>query len=155
MAICKLGVLGKITRATNKRPVRYYIRHGISSLLIICCFMLISASTSFANPAPQINLKSWKPASDEYWIRVDKPALRLSLFKGSTQVKNWPVAIGRGRGKIKKTRRDFITPAGTYEIWRVVQNARKLVWDPRIFGEPGKPTAGVYGAKLISFHNQL
>lgn len=108
-------------------------------------FLLICSASAFAN--------SWEPSSDEYWIRVSKPTLKLSLYKGQTLLKSWPVAIGRGRGKVKHSRRDFITPAGKYEIWRVVQNARNLVWDPGIFNEPGRPRKGVYGAKLISFRN--
>ncbi|MDO5116069.1 MAG: L,D-transpeptidase [Synergistaceae bacterium] len=95
----------------------------------------------------------WSPKADEYWIKVNKEQLRLTLYKGHETVKSWPVSVGRGRGKTKKSRLDLITPTGTYTIYRVVHDAEKLVFDPAWFNEEGEPSAGVYGTKLISFHN--
>ncbi len=97
--------------------------------------------------------KQFVPKAEEYWIKIDKNKLRLYLYKGGdTVVKSYPVAIGRGVG-VKKTRTDLITPVGTFKIWRVVQDATQLVYDPSWFGEPGEPQKGAYGAKLISFYN--
>ncbi len=96
----------------------------------------------------------WSPEKEELWLKIDKGALRIYLMKGADQVlQSYPVAIGRGKGSVKKSRFDLITPEGTFEIWRVVQNARELVYDPSWFNEPGEPKKGVYGAKLISFRN--
>ncbi|MEG1603400.1 MAG: L,D-transpeptidase, partial [Cloacibacillus sp.] len=52
----------------------------------------------------------WNPKQDEYWIRINKQQLRLSLVKGESVVKSWPVSIGKGRGKEKTSRMDLITP---------------------------------------------
>lgn len=98
--------------------------------------------------------EKWYPQEGELWIRIDKQRLKLDLIEGEdTILKTYGVAIGRGKGTVKKSRFDFITPAGEYTIWRVVQNAKNLVYDPKWFNEPGKPQKGVYGSKLISFHN--
>jgi len=97
--------------------------------------------------------EGWTPGSDEYWIRINKARLQLTLYKGKSSVVSYPVAIGRGRGTVKKSRFDFITPAGSYTIWRVIQDAKKIKYDPSWFNEPGEAKAGVYGSKLISFRN--
>lgn len=97
---------------------------------------------------------AWSPKTDEYWIRINKEKVRLTLFRGNDAVKSWPVSVGRGRGKVKTSRMDLITPTGTYTIYRVLQDASKLVYDPAWFNEPGEPSEGVYGSKLISFYNK-
>lgn len=97
---------------------------------------------------------NWSPAKDEYWIQVNKEQLRISLFKGYEPQKSWYVSVGRGVGTIKKSRFDFITPTGTYTIYRTIKDASKIVYDPSWFDEPGEPTEGVYGSKLISFYNK-
>lgn len=97
--------------------------------------------------------QSYSPSSGELWIKVDKEKLRLYLMRGTDDViKSYPVAIGRGEG-IKKSRTDLITPVGVFKIWRVIHDATQLVYDPKWFGEPGKPQKGAYGSKLISFYN--
>ena len=88
-----------------------------------------------------------------YWIKINKEKLRLYLYQGDNPVKSWPVSIGKGKGTEKTSRFDLITPHGTFKIWRVIQDASKLVYDPAWFNEPGEPSAGVYGSKLISFYN--
>ena len=96
---------------------------------------------------------TFTPAADELWIKIDKNRLRLYLYKGDkTILKHYRVAIGRKSG-VKKSRTDLITPSGLFKIRRIVQDATQLVYDPKWFGEPGKPQKGVYGAKLISFYN--
>ncbi len=96
----------------------------------------------------------WVPKADEYWIQVNKEQLRLSLYKGREVQKSWYVSIGKGKGTEKTSRMDLITPAGTYTIYRVVEDASKLVFDPKWFAEEGEPQEGVYGTKLISFYNK-
>lgn len=103
--------------------------------------------------AAAASAESWSPKPDELWIKINKQQLRLSLLKGHNVVKSWPVSVGKGRGPVKTSRMDFITPVGTYRIYRVVQDAEKLVFDPAWFNEPGEAKAGVYGTKLISFYN--
>ncbi|MDO4988402.1 MAG: L,D-transpeptidase [Synergistes sp.] len=115
-------------------------------ILFLAVFIILAAFA--AAPA-----NAWEPKQDEYWIRVNKEKLRLYLRKGEDVVKSWPVSIGRGKGTVKTSRFDLITPTGTYTIYRVVQDAEKLVFDPAWFNEEGKPSAGVYGTKLISFYN--
>ncbi len=96
---------------------------------------------------------AFTPKENELWIKIDKSRLRLYLYKGDkTILKHYRVAIGRRSG-VKKSRTDLITPSGQFKIRRIVQNATTLVYDPKWFGEPGKPQKGVYGAKLISFYN--
>jgi lipoprotein-anchoring transpeptidase ErfK/SrfK len=96
---------------------------------------------------------SYSASPNELWIKIDKNKLRLYLCKGNDAVlKTYPVAIGRGVGT-KKSRTDLITPTGLFKIWRVVEDATQLVYDPKWFGEPGEPQKGAYGAKLISFYN--
>ena len=96
----------------------------------------------------------WVPKADEYWIQVNKEQLRLSLYKGREVQKSWYVSIGKGKCTEKTSRMDLITPAGTYTIYRVVEDASKLVFDPKWFAEEGEPQEGVYGTKLISFYNK-
>ena len=96
----------------------------------------------------------WVPKADEYWIQVNKEQLRLSLYKGREVQKSWYVSIGKGKGTEKTSRMDLITPAVTYTIYRVVEDASKLVFDPKWFAEEGEPQEGVYGTKLISFYNK-
>ncbi|MDO5563366.1 MAG: L,D-transpeptidase [Synergistaceae bacterium] len=78
----------------------------------------------------------------------------MTLYKGAEPFKSWYVSIGRGRGTVKTCREDLITPAGSYKIYRVIQDATKLIYDPAWFKEEGEPQAGVYGSKLISFYNK-
>jgi lipoprotein-anchoring transpeptidase ErfK/SrfK len=97
--------------------------------------------------------QTYSPEKGETWIKIDKNKLQLSLRRGENEIlKSFPVAIGRGKG-VKKTRTDLITPAGVFKIWRVIQDATQLVYDPKWFGEPGEPQKGAYGSKLISFYN--
>ena len=96
----------------------------------------------------------WVPKADEYWIQVNKEQLRLSLYKGREVQKSWYVSIGKGKGTEKTSRMDLITPAGTSTLYRVVEDASKLVFDPKWFAEEGEPQEGVYGTKLISFYNK-
>lgn len=104
---------------------------------------------------PQTALAAqWAPKANEYWIQVNKQQLRLSLYKGKEVQKSWYVSIGKGKGTEKTSRLDLITPTGTYTIYRVVEDASKLVFDPKWFNEEGEPQAGVYGTKLISFYNK-
>ena len=97
---------------------------------------------------------AWSPKKNEYWIQVNKEQLRLTLYKGNEVQRSWYVSIGKGKGTEKKSRLDFITPAGTYTIYRVIEDASKLVFDPKWFDEEGEPQEGVYGSKLISFYNK-
>ena len=108
--------------------------------------LFICASSAFA--------AEWSPNQDEFWIKVNKQQLRLSLLKGERLVKSWPVSVGRGRGAVKTSRMDLITPTGTFTIYRVVPDAEKLIFDPKWFDEEGEAKAGVYGTKLISFYNK-
>lgn len=115
----------------------------ILALLAVC---LLCAS-ALADEAPKQN-------TAKYWIKVNKSHLRLYLYLGDDIVKSYPVSIGRGEGTVKKSREDLITPSGTFTIYRVVEDASKLVYDPAWFNEPGEPSDGVYGTKLISFYNK-
>ena len=97
--------------------------------------------------------QKFSPKAEEMWVKINKDKLRIYLCKGTGEVlKNYPIAIGSGKGK-KKTRTDLITPSGVFKIWRVVEDASQLVYDPKWFGELGEPQKGAYGAKLISFYN--
>ena len=118
------------------------------ALIIITMFslLMIYAGESFAT-------SKWQPREGEKWIKINKEQLRLTLYKGQDPLKTWQIAIGKGRGTEKKSRFDLITPTGTFTIYRVVQDATKLVYDPAWFNEPGEPEAGVYGSKLISLYN--
>ena len=117
---------------------------------ILTLVLALLAVVTAAAAAPQ---NSYTPKSaSEHWIKIDKHRLRLHLYKGHDVVKTYPIAIGRGVGT-KKSRTDLITPSGVFKIWRVVQDATQLVYDPAWFGEPGEPYKGAYGAKLISFYN--
>ena len=118
------------------------------ALIIITMFslLMIYAGESFAT-------SKWQPREGEKWIKINKEQLRLTLYKGQDPLKTWQIAIGKGRGTEKKSSFDLITPTGTFTIYRVVQDATKLVYDPAWFNEPGEPEAGVYGSKLISFYN--
>lgn len=120
------------------------MRKLLSSILAV--IMLIAATSAFA-------ADNGSAVKSNYWIQVNKQRLRLTLYSGDSAFKSWPVAIGRGKGTVKTSRMDKITPAGVYKIYRVVQDASKLVYDPAWFDEPGEAKAGVYGSKLISFHN--
>ena len=119
-------------------------KHKLLFPFFLILFLLLSASGASA---------AWAPAPNEHWIRIDKEKLKLYLHQGTDKiVKTYPVAIGKGTGE-KKTRTDLITPEGTFKIWRVIQDATQLVYDPKWFDEPGEPQKGAYGAKLISFYN--
>ena len=118
----------------------------IRSILALLCLFLLLAPAALAAP--------FTPAPEEYWIKIDKTRLRLYLIKGEdTLVKSYPVAIGRGKGSVKKDRLDLITPEGVFKVRRILQDASQLVYDPAWFNEPGEPQKGVYGSKLISFYN--
>ena len=115
-------------------------------ILALLCLFLLLAPAALAAP--------FAPAPEEYWIKIDKTRLRLYLIKGEdTLVKSYPVAIGRGKGSVKKDRLDLITPEGVFKVRRILQDASQLVYDPAWFNEPGEPQKGVYGSKLISFYN--
>ena len=120
-----------------------------ATILIILTFLMpvLSAPPIFAAES------GFTPKSGELWIKVDKDALKLYLRKGGDEIlKTYPIAIGKKEGP-KKSRTDLITPAGIFKIWRVIEDATQLVYDPKWFGEPGEPQKGAYGAKLISFYN--
>lgn len=115
-------------------------------LLAAACMGLFAAQASAARQT------NWQPKANEYWIRVNKGRMTLTLYKGTDTVVSYPIACGRGAGFKKTSRFDFITPTGTYKIWRVVQDASKILYDPKWFNEEGEPYPA-YGAKLISFYN--
>ena len=118
-------------------------------LVITAIFLLLIVYSGESSASPK-----WQPQDGEKWIGINKEQLRLTLYSGPDPVKTWQIAIGKGRGTEKKSRFDLITPTGIFSIYRVVQDATKLVYDPAWFNEPGEPQAGVYGSKLISFHNK-
>lgn len=120
----------------------------MKKIFIIALFLLFACAAAASAASP------WSPKAGEYWIKVNKQQLRLTLFKGGEVVKSWPVSIGKGRGKVKSSRLDLITPTGTFTIYRVIPDATKLVFDPAWFDEPGKAAPGAYGSKLISFYNK-
>ncbi|MDR1651138.1 MAG: L,D-transpeptidase [Synergistaceae bacterium] len=121
---------------------------SISAVLVMLVLCILTPARSDA-AIPQ----TYKPQSGEMWIKIDKENLKLTLRRGEGEIiKSYPVAVGRGKG-VKKSRTDLITPAGVFKIWRVIQDATHLVYDPKWFGEPGGPQKGAYGAKLISFYN--
>ena len=120
----------------------------MKKIFIIALFLLFACAAAASAASP------WSPKAGEYWIKVNKQQLRLTLFKGGEGVKSWPVSIGKGRGKVKSSRLDLITPTGTFTIYRVIPDATKLVFDPAWFDEPGKAAPGAYGSKLISFYNK-
>ena len=113
--------------------------------IIVIAASLVCAASAFA---------AWSPREDEYWIKVNKQRLDLTLLKGEEPVKKWPVSIGRGKGTVKTSREDLITPTGTFTIYRVDHNAMERIYDPAWFDEEGEPQKGVYGTKLISFYNK-
>lgn len=117
-------------------------------------FIILSALIFIPAVVFVASAEQWRPAENEYWIKVNKEQLRLTIYKGTEPVKCWQVSVGRGRGTVKQSRFDFITPTGTFTVYRVVQDATKLVYDPAWFNEPGEPQDGVYGSKLISFYNK-
>ena len=120
----------------------------MKKIFIIALFLLCACAAAASAASP------WSQKAGEYWIKVNKQQLRLTLFKGGEVVKSWPVSIGKGRGKVKSSRLDLITPTGTFTIYRVIPDATKLVFDPAWFDEPGKAAPGAYGSKLISFYNK-
>ncbi|MDR3254528.1 MAG: L,D-transpeptidase [Synergistaceae bacterium] len=129
------------------------MHHAIKKLLAVMA-IAVALGFVYAQTAPAASVgKTYAPSRNELWIKIDKNKLRLYLFKGNdTILKSYPIAIGRGVGT-KKSRTDLITPTGLFKIWRVVDDATQLVYDPKWFGEPGEPQKGAYGAKLISFYN--
>ena len=121
---------------------------SLSRLVLLLLVLGILLPQGTAQAAPFV------PGPEEYWIKVDKSRLRLYLIQGKdTLVKSYPVAVGRGVGDVKKDRLDLITPEGVFKVWRVLQDASQLTFDPAWFDEPGEPQKGVYGSKLISFYN--
>jgi lipoprotein-anchoring transpeptidase ErfK/SrfK len=128
-------------------------RHAIKFFAIISLVLSFYFVRDGLPRRAEAGASSYAAANDELWIKIDKKKLQLYLCKGGdTVLKTYPVAIGRGVGT-KKTRTDLITPTGVFKIWRVVEDATQLVYDPKWFGEPGEPQKGAYGAKLISFYN--
>ena len=117
----------------------------MKKIFIIALFLLFACAAAASAASP------WSPKAGEYWIKVNKQQLRLTLFKGGEVVKSWPVSIGKGRGKVKSSRLDLITPTGTFTIYRVIPDATKLVFDPAWFDEPGKAAPGAYGSKPVSY----
>lgn len=117
------------------------------ALIVIIFIFIVYADKSSAS-------QTWQPKAGENWIGINKEQLRLTLYNGPDPVKAWQISIGKGKGTEKKSRFDLITPSGTFTIYRVVEDATKLVYDPAWFNEPGEPEAGVYGSKLISFYNK-
>ena len=117
------------------------------ALIMIILIFMVYADKSDAS-------QTWQPKMGENWIGINKEQLRLTLYNGQSPVKTWQISIGKGKGPEKKSRFDFITPSGTFTIYRVVEDAAKLVYDPAWFNEPGEPEAGVYGSKMISFYNK-
>ena len=118
----------------------------IALIMIILIFMVYADKSNAS--------QTWQPKAGENWIGINKEQLRLPLYNGQDPVKAWQISIGKGKGAEKKSRFDLITPSGTFTIYRVVEDATKLVYDPAWFNEPGEPEAGVYGSKLISFYNK-
>jgi len=119
----------------------------IIAIIVITLTFAIYAGKSNAS-------QKWQPKDGESWIGINKEQLRLTLYRGTISTKTWQISIGRGRGTEKKSRLDLITPTGTFTIYRVVEDATKLVYDPVWFNEPGEPQEGAYGSKLISFYNK-
>ena len=134
------------------------MRRNYRSSLIKTCwvallFTALSLTPPISNQARAAVPQTYSPGSNELWIKIDKEKLQLTLRRGVNEILNsYPVAIGRGTGE-KKNRLDMITPPGVFRIWRVIEDATQLVFDPKWFNEPGEPQKGVYGAKLISFYN--
>ena len=118
------------------------------NVLVLFFAVLMFSSGAFASSS------KWVPKNDEYWIKINKEQTRLTLYKGNEEEKAWYVAVGKGKGENKTSRLDLITPTGTFTIYRVIQDATTLVYDPKWFGEEGEPQKGVYGSKLISFYNK-
>jgi len=123
----------------------------------LCAIALLALAllgvTPVADRAWGAYAQTYSPGSDELWIKIDKEKLQLTLRRGRREILNtYPVAVGSRTGE-KKSRTDLITPVGVFTIWRVIQDATQLVFDPAWFNEPGEPQKGVYGAKLISFYN--
>ena len=119
----------------------------IITIIVIILTFAIYAGKSEAS-------QKWQPKDGENWIEINKEQLRLTLYRGSISTKTWQISIGKGKGTDKKSRLDLITPTGAFTIYRVVDDATKLVYDPAWFKEPGEPQEGVYGSKLISFYNK-
>jgi lipoprotein-anchoring transpeptidase ErfK/SrfK len=117
--------------------------------MAVLTFWLGETRGAWAAKIPQ----NYSPKQNELWIKIDKASRKLTLRRGGDEViKSYPVAVGRGKG-VKKSRTDLITPAGVFTIWRVIQDATQIVYDPKWFGEPGEPQKGAYGSKLVSFYN--
>lgn len=122
------------------------MKKSLAIIFFLLTFTLYSGKSD-ASPG-------WQPGDGESWIGINKEQLRLTLYRGLDPIKTWQIAIGKGRGAEKKSRFDLITPTGTFTIYRIVDDATKLVYDPAWFNEPGEPESGVYGSKLISFYNK-
>lgn len=119
--------------------------------IISIFFLYVAIALAMQNVACA---SQWKPKQNEYWVGINKEQLRLTLYKGTDPYKTWQISIGKGKGTVKKSRFDLITPTGTFTIYRIVDDATKLIYDPAWFGEEGEPQEGVYGSKLISFYNK-
>jgi len=120
---------------------------------LILLFLAISCVAVFATQACAVRNTNWQPKESEYWIRVNKARMMLTLYKGKEVMLAYPIACGKGIGFKKTSRFDFITPTGTYKIWRVIQDASKITYDPAWFNEEGEPYPA-YGVKIISFYNK-
>ncbi|MEA4872819.1 MAG: L,D-transpeptidase [Synergistaceae bacterium] len=122
------------------------MKKNLAFIMIILIFMVYADKC--------IASQTWQPKEGETWIGINKEQLRLTLYNGQNPIKTWQISIGKGKGAEKKSRFDLITPSGTFTVYRVVEDATKLVYDPAWFNEPGEPEAGAYGSKLISFYNK-
>ncbi|MDR3165010.1 MAG: L,D-transpeptidase [Synergistaceae bacterium] len=132
---------------------KFFVMHGKLCVVMVLTAVLALLSGEMCRAWAAKISQTYSPKQNELWIKIDKTKLKLTLRRGDGEIlKSYPVAIGRGKG-VKKSRTDLITPAGVFTIWRVIQDATQLVYDPKWFGEPGEPQKGAYGSKLISFYN--
>jgi lipoprotein-anchoring transpeptidase ErfK/SrfK len=68
-----------------------------------------------------------RPASRGYWIAVNRTRRILTLYKGKTVIKKYPIAIGKATNK---------TPEGKFYVYLKRKNP---MWSP---GDGSKPVAG-------------
>ncbi|MDR0653681.1 MAG: L,D-transpeptidase [Synergistaceae bacterium] len=132
---------------------KFFAKFGKLCVVLVAAAVLAMLSGEMCRAWAAKIPQTYLPKQNELWIKIDKASRKLTLRRGEDEViKSYPVAIGRGKG-VKKSRTDLITPAGVFTIWRVIQDATQLVYDPKWFGEPGEPQKGAYGSKLVSFYN--
>lgn len=68
-----------------------------------------------------------RPASNGYWIAINRTRRILTLYKGKTVIKKYPIAIGKATNK---------TPEGKFYVYLKRKNP---MWSP---GDGSKPVAG-------------